>query len=109
MPRFPAFNFPYYYNPYYQNFNKHKNNLNSTSYLVNCENEKSSTKSTTLEAENKNSTKTCSSSFEEPIFEIFGIRLFMDDILILCLLYFLYEENVKDEILFIVLLLLLIS
>ena len=42
-------------------------------------------------------------------FEIFGIRLYFDDILILCLLYFLYKEDVHDEMLFFALILLLIS
>ena len=42
-------------------------------------------------------------------FEIFGIRLYFDDILILCLLYFLYKEDVHDEMLFFALILLLIT
>lgn len=43
------------------------------------------------------------------ILDIFGLKLYFDDILILSLLYFLYEENVKDEGLFLALVLLLIS
>ena len=46
---------------------------------------------------------------EEPIFEIFGIELYLDDIIILGLLFFLYQENVQDEMLFVVLILLLIN
>ena len=46
---------------------------------------------------------------EREFFEIFGIRLYFDDILILCLLYFLYKEDVHDEMLFFALILLLIS
>lgn len=46
---------------------------------------------------------------EEPIFEIFGIQLYLDDIIILGLLFFLYQENVQDEILYIALILLLLS
>lgn len=46
---------------------------------------------------------------EREFFEIFGIRLYLDDILILCLLYFLYKEDVHDEMLFFTLILLLIS
>lgn len=45
----------------------------------------------------------------EVIFEILGIRLYLDDILILGLLFILYEEEVKDEMLFITLILLLLS
>lgn len=42
-------------------------------------------------------------------FEIFGITLYFDDILIICLLFFLYNEGVKDQLLFISLILLLLS
>ena len=45
----------------------------------------------------------------ESFFEIFGIKLFFDDILIICILLFLYNEKIKDEELFICLILLLIS
>lgn len=50
---------------------------------------------------------TCNSS--KPIFEIFGIKLFFDDILLISLIFFLYSEGVKDQSLFIVLILLLLS
>lgn len=50
-----------------------------------------------------------SSNLEEPILEILGIKLYFDDILILGLLLFLYEEGVKDEMLFICLILLLLT
>lgn len=46
---------------------------------------------------------------EEPIFEILGIQLYLDDIIILGLLFFLYREGVQDEMLYISLILLLIS
>ena len=49
------------------------------------------------------------SDLEKPILEILGLKLYLDDILIISLLYFLYEEDVKDETLFISLLLLLLS
>lgn len=42
-------------------------------------------------------------------FEIFGITLYFDDILIICLLFFLYNEGVKDQLLFMSLILLLLS
>lgn len=45
----------------------------------------------------------------EVIFEIFGIQLHFDDILLVCLIFFLYNEGVKDEFLFIALILLLLS
>ena len=42
-------------------------------------------------------------------FEIFGITLHFDDILLICLLFFLYQEGVQDNLLFISLILLLLS
>ena len=41
-------------------------------------------------------------------FEFFGITLNFDDILIICLLFFLYDEGVKDQLLFMSLILLLL-
>ena len=46
---------------------------------------------------------------ENPIFEILGIQLYLDDIIILGLLFFLYQEGVQDEMLYIALILLLLS
>jgi len=46
---------------------------------------------------------------EEGYFEIFGIRLYMDDIILIALLFFLYNEETEDPLLFISLILLLIS
>lgn len=45
----------------------------------------------------------------EPIFEIFGIKLYFDDLLIIALIFFLYNEGVSDNLLFISLVLLLLS
>lgn len=47
--------------------------------------------------------------FKEPVFEILGIKLYLDDLLIINLLFFLYKEGVKDDLLFLSLILLLIS
>ena len=52
---------------------------------------------------------------EEPSFEdrgsfdILGIKLYFDDILLICLIFFLYTEGVQDEMLFIALILLLLD
>lgn len=48
-------------------------------------------------------------NMDEPIFELFGIHLFLDDIIIICILIFLFQEDVKDEMLFIILIMLLFS
>ena len=42
-------------------------------------------------------------------FEIFGLKLYFDDILLICLIFLLYKEDVHDEMLFIALILLLLS
>ena len=42
-------------------------------------------------------------------FELFGLKLYFDDILLICLIFFLYQEGVKDDELFISLILLLLS
>ena len=44
-----------------------------------------------------------------PILEIFGIQIYFDDILIICILLFLYEEKIEDNLLFIALILLFLS
>ena len=50
------------------------------------------------------------SKSKDPVwFDLFGIKLYFDDVLILSLLFFLYNEDVKDEGLFLALILLLIS
>ena len=47
---------------------------------------------------------------KDPVWlDLFGIKLYFDDVLILSLLFFLYKEEVKDEGLFLALVLLLIS
>lgn len=48
-------------------------------------------------------------SFPPVWLDLFGIKLYFDDVLILSLLFFLYKEDVKDEGLFLALVLLLIS
>lgn len=47
--------------------------------------------------------------FNSDFFEIFGLKLYFDDLLLICLIIFLYNEGVKDQFLFISLILLLLS
>lgn len=100
--RMPYFNFPYYNNPYNKKYYQ-----NSTPFAKNVDNYCDETKnSTTISS----STITNSSNHDEQAFiSIFGINLYSDDILILCILFFLYSEGIKDEMLFICLILLLLS
>lgn len=48
-------------------------------------------------------------NIQDSFFEIAGIKLFFDDIILICLIIFLYNENVKDQFLFVILILLLLS
>lgn len=49
------------------------------------------------------------SSYDSPLFDIFGMQLYFDDVLIICLIFFLFQEGVDDEWLYIALILLLLS
>ncbi len=46
---------------------------------------------------------------EKPFLEFMGISLYFDDILLLCLLFFLYQEGVQDISIYLALVLLLMS
>jgi len=46
---------------------------------------------------------------EKPFLEFMGISLYFDDVLILCLLFFLFQEGVEDMFLYMALCLLLMS
>lgn len=105
MFRFPYYGYPYNYYKYYN----HYNNLNqqiAKSEIDNSEKKESITNSEKIS--NTNNSKRSSIS-DQAIFEIMGIKLYLDDLIILGVLYFLYEQNVKDEMLYIILFLLLIS
>lgn len=58
--------------------------------------------------QNDNSTEDEKNKTRE-FFEILGIKLYFDDILLLCLIFFLYNEDVHDDMLFMALILLLLS
>lgn len=57
----------------------------------------------------KEKKSTTPSSQEGFFLDIFGLTLHFDDILLLCLIFFLYQEGVKDTSLFLVLILLLMN
>lgn len=107
MIPFSPFSSPmnYYRNSYYRtppkNYKSLPANINSNSYSHKIS-EKEDYKT------QESSTRSKPDSTRE-FFDIFGIRLYFDDILILCLLFFLYQEKVDDQLLFIALLLLLLS
>ena len=45
----------------------------------------------------------------ENYFDLFGLKLYNDDLLLIGMIFFLYKEDVKDQYLFIALILLLLS
>ena len=118
MARFPFFNFPYPY--HYYNYNK---NYNLQSLPSDIENIKPNIEK--IENEDRCEDKQIKDvqkrglpiSFNfngvndnsEPIIELLGISLYLDDLIILGLLFILYNEKVKDDMLFICLILLLLS
>ena len=95
MPFRLPFNYPFFYNNrfyHYANTNKPANQI---------QNNNNKFEPPKKDSENKQSS--------ESFFEVFGLKLYFDDILIICLLFFLYIEKVQDEELFICLILLLFS
>ena len=91
MPRFPRYGFPFqYYKPY--NYRPHAPAPEPPPLPE------------------KNFFNTLRKKTSDTVwFDLFGIKLYFDDVLILSLLFFLYKEEVKDEGLFLALVLLLIS
>ena len=126
MFNFPYFGFPYN-NPYYRFYNRPSNYVNIQKNITNGSNsEEIDVKSSSTEnfsdknlseklyKENENVQRgkfslDNNNDKDTPIFEIFGIKLFSDDLIILAVLFLLYEQNVKDEMLYIILFLLLFS
>lgn len=119
MNNFPSFGFPSI--PYY-NYRNRYNNIHKASFsnptLIN------PTLDDTPKKENENEKRKSSKSnnfnpihinfdsfsdSEQEVIEILGIKLYLDDIIILCLLFLLYLEETKDEGLFICLILLLLT
>lgn len=93
---------------YYAN-NKSFNKTSLNNYNVNNRENKENRKISINKKDDFNNKDRNSSSSENVLFEIFGIKLHYDDILLICLIFFLYKEGVKDESLFISLILLLLS
>lgn len=100
----PFLGFPYYrnYNKY-NSYNSHDINTFGNYNYKNNINEKENIKNNDFKKINNTSKN------KKDYFEIFGLKLYLDDILLLCLIFFLYNEGVKDTELFISLILLLLS
>ena len=131
MANFPFYPFSYrnYYHYYPRNYinnfnNSYNKNINETQRTnknkIEDRNETIDNKENSKKRYQKRSSKNISfaninlngllqSDLENPIIEILGIKLYLDDLIIISLLFFLYKEDVHDEILFGILILLLLD
>lgn len=104
MYNFPS---PFYNSINYNNFSRTQNKKNNVFHNSNqINNHKSHCETAPVL---KECSKDKSSEHYEPLFELFGIKIYFDDVLIICILLFLYEEGIKDQYLFISLILLLLN
>lgn len=105
----PFYRYPYYrnyhtyYNNYYNNIRPEVNNIDTDIKEQSNQEPKKETSSSTRETSFNDSVN------DKPLFEIMGIKLYFDDILILCLIFFLYQEGTNDSFLIIALVMLLLS
>ena len=117
----PPFHFPLPFN-YYNRYNRQNiynntnppNTSNNNSNYTNFANKQNDCVNTNSENNHQNVifSKLDTSkdkAYEDYFFELFGLKLYYDDILLMCLLFFLYNEGVSDDELFISLILLLLS
>lgn len=119
MARFPYTNFPF---PFYRNCYKmpapefinnnahyQKNRIIDNSYPSS--NPQNFLEFNNLSEDNRisNQKNKSNKNNDDYLFDLFGLKIYYDDVLLVSLIYFLYSEGVKDDGLFIVLILLLIS
>lgn len=115
MIRFPflGYSYPYHYYPHYVPPRPTSQMTNESSKAEISTSEKIKTAPNNRNAPSKNNPITFHfDGFSDPnqvILEILGIQLYLDDLIILGLLFILYQEEVKDDMLFICLILLLLS
>lgn len=120
MYNYPFFNFPISSSSRFKSYNHSKYN---NSYQNNLKNKYSKLPNEPVNSNTNNSHKNSSYFFDffnnffhqndrsdnENYFEIFGLKLYNDDLLLLGLIFFLYKEQVEDQYLFFALILLLLS
>ena len=113
MPIFKYYN-PYrrpnFYNYYRPNYRTNYVPVSPSNSMPNYPIEKEpSSIQAAEESSSTNQNRSALRSDDNVWLDLFGIKLYFDDVLILSLLFFLYKEEVKDEGLFLALVLLLIS
>lgn len=97
LPMFPK-NSPKHFQQPYNNFNMNQTVSSFQTFQAKAE------ETETISSPTANKTPS-----ESPIWEIMGIKIYFDDLLIICILLFLYQEGIQDQYLFISLILLLLS
>ena len=122
MFHFPLYN-PNYYSPRFKktflqgpssNFSKGFNNLyninssnfKNTYFSQNISKKKVNDEPKIINLSNENNSK--KNEEQNYFLELFGIKLYFDDILIISIILFLYQEGIKDDELFMCLILLLL-
>ena len=118
----PFFRFPFFYNTnYYNSLGGYGINSFAPKNSLNSNIKDSSNSDNNISLQNNNVTYKTKSNKELPkknnsksntdnyFFELFGLKLYFDDVLLICLIFFLYDEGVRDNELFISLILLLLS
>lgn len=116
MPRFPYMGFPF---PYYKSSPRSPQNFSASNFSKATDYKPYSNHDIlkpACDCEPKiqepcfnDRQKNKSNNNDDYLFDLFGLKLYTDDVLLVSLIYFLYSEGVKDESLFIVLMLLLLS
>ncbi|MBR1653739.1 MAG: hypothetical protein IJ690_02125 [Clostridia bacterium] len=93
------------------NFSNNRNHPSEHRTSVHTDNYNVSSKNISINNKTKfNTNNVENSSIEnEVLFEILGLKIYFDDLLIFSILLFLYQEGIQDDYLFIVLVLLLFS
>lgn len=93
----------------YNSNESRKNFAENNSNFLHEKSHHSTPKNTFFQEESQPQNKSSTYDSDEYFFELFGLKLYFDDVLLICLLFFLYQEGVKDQELFISLILLLLS
>jgi hypothetical protein len=110
---YPYFGFPNYYGQV-NNTIKHSSNncANYNTSFNNCPPYSSIKKNSTASYKNETSyyeNKEKKETSQSPFLTLLGIPFYFDDILLICVILFLYSEDIDDSYLMLVLLLLLMS
>ncbi len=116
---FPNLYLPFNHYPYYRRYNRNIYNsiknlpkeditISNTNNINNNMDSRNTLNIDDKNINNKNNLENRNQT-ESFLFDLFGLKLYFDDILLICLIFFLYTEGVKDESLFITLILLLLT